>query len=609
MTLTNRDESNCLRTAICLILRIRRVVGLTIWIAAFAAILADAGEMPMECASIISEPSSKTVFAGDEATFGATVQERSSVSYQWQRIPAVGGSWSNLADTEIVQGVHTPFLTILRVESSQNGDRYRLVIDSAEHHKIYSDCAGLLVVAKRGVEGWQGVVHVLLSETNEAFRNPMKGFRPTRFFSDPNFRPHEYASVYKHYIRYTDLESLRRETAAKISDWSNREWAGVERENVKVIPRVVIYYPDQGEFWADGIPHVPPAYREGNWTSEILKERLVEMILKLGVAWDNDPRVAAVELGLWGKWGEHHIDPSAVSSVPPDPADPTRIPPSFQKAMGDAASRAFRVKKVLVRYPNDTFLNYNFGCYWDSFALPEDEISGEGEIVKDVWRTQMNSGEVAFDWGTQSAVGGSPNGALMNTEITDYITGWIRRTHTSSLGWISDYDAKNPGVERNARRMQEAMGYRYVLKEASYSRRTDPGGELAIEFTVTNVGSAPFYYSWPVQAVLLRVDRSIAWRGTFNTDITRWIDCRDYSVSGKFILPSNLKAGTYVLALCVCDPSGMLPSLRFANVNYYRGGWTPIGTIGLAENDNMPALEPFDRLADDQTLHYVVPAR
>jgi hypothetical protein len=274
--------------------------------------------------------------------------------------------------------------------------------------------------------------------------------------------------------------------------------------------------------------------------------------------------------------------------------------------MGDAAVRAFRNKKVLIRYPTDTFTDYQFGCYWDSFALPEDRASGEGEIAKDDWRTQMNSGEVAFDWGTKAAVGGSPDGALSDTAVADNINAWIRRTHTSSLGWISDYHASNQEMRRNAQLMQELMGYRFVVKEARYSRKVGRGSPLTVEFTVTNVGSAPFYYPWPVQAVLLRDDRSVAWRGTFEADITRWVECKDYPVSGKFAVPDALDRGAYVLALCICDPAGMLPSLRFANANYYTGGWTPIGRVGIDGDVGDPSLGAFDRLANDQSLRYVV---
>jgi hypothetical protein len=562
-----------------------------------------------ESAATLHGPVNQTVRVGDTVAFEATLRKSEHDGLQWQWMPATEVNWRDLKDSGRVQGSRTPRLRLANVGARENGGRFRLIVGSTKHQTVFSESARLLVVPKRVTGDAGDVAQVLLTETNEAFKNPMKGFRPTRYFADASFKPHEYASVYKHYIRYTDLESSAADTAARIVEWSNREWTGIEKENVKVIPRVVIYYPNQGEFWPDGVPHSPPPWREENWTSKTLMLRLVAMILKLGEAWDGDPRVAAVELGLWGKWGELHIDPTVVSSVPPDPSGPSRIPPVFQKAMGDAALRAFANKKVLIRYPADTFADYRFGCYWDSFALPEDRASGEGEISKNVWRTQMNSGEVAFDWGTQSAVGGSPDGALSNTAVADYIDGWIVRTHTSSLGWIADYDAGNPAVRQNARSMQELMGYRFVVKEATFPRRIRRGSKLAVEFTVTNVGSAPFYYRWPVQAALLGKDCSVAWRGSFEADITSWVECRDYSVSGQFSVPDTVPNGVYVLALCVCDPAGMLPSLRFANANYYRGGWTPIGRVGLEEDVRDSILKPFDRLSDDRSLQYVVIGR
>ena len=89
---------------------------------------------------------------------------------------------------------------------------------------------------------------VNLSETSEAFKNPMKGFRPSRYIQDTSFKDYEYTTTYKQYIKYTDLENFATDSVQKIKDWSN-------------------------------------------------------------ASWDNDPRVAAIELGLYGNWGENHIYP------------------------------------------------------------------------------------------------------------------------------------------------------------------------------------------------------------------------------------------------------------------------------------------------------------
>ncbi len=103
------------------------------------------------------------------------------------------------------------------------------------------------------------------------------------------------------------------------------------------------------------------------------------------------PRDSAVEVGIWGKWGEHHIYPIKL------PYGGDRISPEMQKVIGDAYVKAFKNKKLMVRYP-ETFTDYDFGFIWDSFALPNDVAGGKGIMARDVWRTQMISGEVAYNW-------------------------------------------------------------------------------------------------------------------------------------------------------------------------------------------------------------------
>lgn len=455
-----------------------------------------------------------------------------------------------------------------------------------------------------------GSITVHLTETQEAFKNPFKGFRPTRFMNDTGFSNHEYGTVFKHYIKYTDLENAASDSVQKIKDWSNAAWAGIESQNKKVIPRVFIVYPNGGEYWPQGVPHGDVTTQ---WTTDVLKNRLVAFIQKLGQAWDNDPRVAYIELGLWGNWGEHHIWPDTLA----DGTD--RIPLSFQTALGDAASQAFQNKKVQVRYP-ETFQNYDFGFLWDSFALIDDLAGGEGIVARDVWRTQINGGEVAYDWGQKHIQpGDSPNDTLSDPIHRNYVIDWIKKTHTTSLGWIDLYDAGNPAVSQGAALMQKEFGYRFVISQATFSGSVELGGTMNVSFQVANKGSAPFYYDWPVEASLLRSDRTVAWKGLFdNADIRNWMPGDDWNsstrqynqapavhqVSGAFTIPSNMPAGTYTLALSILDPYGYKPSARFANANYYTGGRTPLGKVGIGMDPADQNIGPFDNLKSDNTLSY-----
>ncbi|MCK9860036.1 DUF4832 domain-containing protein [Paenibacillus sp. ATY16] len=455
-----------------------------------------------------------------------------------------------------------------------------------------------------------GAITVNLTETQEAFKNPLMGFRPTRFLNDTSFSNSEYGTVFKHYIKYTDLENAASDSVQKIKDWSNTAWAGIESQNKKVIPRVVIVYPNTGEYWPEGVPHGDVATQ---WTTDTLKNRLTAFIQKLGQAWDNDPRVAYIELGLWGNWGEHHIYPDKLA----DGTD--RIPLAFQTALGNAASQAFQNKKVQVRYP-DTFQNFNFGFLWDSFALIDDLSGGEGIATRNVWRTQVNGGEVAYDWGQKNIQpGDSPNDTLSDPNHRNYVIDWIKKTHTTSLGWIDLYDANNSAVSQGAALMQKEFGYRFVINQATYSGSVQPGGSMNVSFSVVNKGSAPFYYNWPVEASLLRSDRTVAWKGIFSgTDIRNWMPGDDWNaatrqynqapavqqVSGAFTIPSNMAVGTYTLALTILDPAGYKPSARFANSNYYTGGRTPLGKVGIGMDPADQNIGPFDQLKPDNTLSY-----
>ena len=438
-------------------------------------------------------------------------------------------------------------------------------------------------------------VSVTLTETSEAFKNPMKGFRPSRYPNDGSFKDQEYATIFKHYIPYTNLENSASDPAQKITDWCNTAWAGIENKNIKIIPRVVIYYPGTGEWWPGGVPRDGTA---AEWGTDVLKNRLVAFASKMAQAWDNDPRVAAIEMGLWGKWGEHNIYPDQVPGTSSD-----RIPASFQSALGTAFSGAFKNKKVMVRYEN-TFTDFKLGYIWDSFALPDDVAWANWESARDNWKTQMISGEVAYDWGNQSQLGGSPNGTLGSSSNTDYVLSFIRSTHCSSLGWIAEYGADGGTISANAARMQKEFGYRYVVTSASFQSRADAGTVMSVSFTVTNKGNAPFYYNWPLKANLLRSDKSVAWSGTFNADIRNWMPGNSYTVPGSFTVPSGLAAGTYILALTVNDPAGDLPSLRFANANYYSGGFTPLGKVGVGQDAGDQNLGSFSGLQADATLHY-----
>jgi hypothetical protein len=181
-------------------------------------------------------------------------------------------------------------------------------------------------------------------------------------------------------------------------------------------------------------------------------------------------------------------------------------------------------------------------------------------------------------------------------------------------------------VLAGAAELQKAFGYRFVLERVSYPRAVQPGGGMAVSLTVRNTGSAPFYLDWPVAVALLDpASKQPVWSAPLaGVDIRKWLPGEDWDSAafayrrpaslcqdeGRATLPADLKPGNYIVALALLDrEGGMVPSARFANKNYFRGGWHPLGFIGVGEAPKEAALKnvKFDSPAFDDSLHYKVP--
>ncbi|HET6559660.1 MAG TPA: DUF4832 domain-containing protein [Prolixibacteraceae bacterium] len=449
----------------------------------------------------------------------------------------------------------------------------------------------------------------------KAFPNPLKGFR------SGNLNKEDYPTLTRLYIGWNEIENNEKDGIDKIKAYSNSQWKDLPVRNIKVIPRVYLEWPygtqnaahsrdtvrsDWGEvrycerFW-------PADMKRGDYNSEQFKKRLVNLIAKMGKAWDNDPCVAYIEMGLIGWWGEQHSP---------------FINAEMQKLIGDAFVASFKNKLIMVRQAKD-FTAYPFGSYWDSFAHASQTNEAEMLIAQDgKWNTSVRGGEVAYDWGDMSKTGTNPNESLKVKANRDYIIDYIRKVHCNHLGWINIYKTDNDQVKQGADILQQNLGYRFILKEVTYTSNAEPGQPLKVSFTVCNTGSSPFYYNWPVEVSLLDTNtHQPVWKSVFQgVDIRTWLPgdqwdtaLRKYtiepavnSVKGEFQLPQELSKGEYIVALSILDPGGNVPAIRFAINNYFKGGRHPVGKIGIGKTITSVTLDEtiFDDLYSDRTLYY-----
>jgi hypothetical protein len=501
------------------------------------------------------------------------------------------------------------------------------------------------------VEVTNGMVTVHPAEYTGAIRNPMKGFRE---FIGPGIDPkrgdypYPYGTLIKEYMQWNMLENNAADGVDKIIAYSNHRWEGVEDINMKVIPRIYIVWmepwhggvakntytnhPDDlnGWHWPADIPGQtrpadPTQPITGGYFHSSFQDRVKALVAKAGEAWDNDPRVAYVEMGIIGEWGEQHDPNISTYWLPHD--EPAHVAnrtwiPGMEKTLGDAFTAAFKNKKVMVRYAYD-FKDYEFGIYWDSWSQPEEQVRGYDEMKKlgDRWKTQPIGGEITWNWGGLSKFHSFEEvvaDAATRTEVIEQ----IRNLHNNHLGGITWADFDNTQFKVNAELLQRSMGYNYVLSDFTYPGKIEKNKPFRVSFKVVNNGSSPFYYNWPVEISLLnKRTRKKVWSKTLDgVNISEWMPGDDwdkatsrykieppvYQIEKEITLDTDLPEQEYVIAVSVLDPAGMEPSLRFAVQNYFTGGRHPMGYIGInkeLQNYEIPEAD-FRDMKEDRTLKY-----
>ncbi len=469
------------------------------------------------------------------------------------------------------------------------------------------------------------MVTVVPAEYPDALTNPLMGFREDygpgigKGTADWNALP--YTSLVRHYIYWNDINNLETDGVQKIIDFCNARWKGCEAANVRIIPRVILQYGDN-EFY------FPSYLTAGDYTSQKSRDAVVKMIKMLGEAWDNDPRVAWVQTGIIGKWGEQE-SPVGIGEnvVAPDNSNWATI-------MGQAFALAFTNKMQLVRNQNNW--SQSMGTYWDSFAHTG-QYSGAWTNIKNMnaagrYLASPVEGEVAYNWGASGLAnfGTTPNETCTSPAYFNFMINTIKQLHCSGLGWISGY-TPSAATATGANLIQKAFGYRFKISEFKCAARTEPGGNLTMSAKVKNIGSAVLFENYPVAFVLVNettrqiVFQSVisgtntkAWRPGSNYDwdpnsnpngssvyLTPAVDNLIYA---SIPIPSSIAPGQYLAAIAILDPSTQKPGVFFAVPNFFKESQSqPLCRIGIgADAANSIVTGPFDNPVTDDMRYYTL---
>jgi hypothetical protein len=354
---------------------------------------------------------------------------------------------------------------------------------------------------------------------------------------------------------------------------------------------------------------VSPDYDDPNLVSA-----LENFIKAFGKRYDGDPRIAFIEIGLIGFWGEWHTWPmdgftqeTSLLKAAPDPKEENWMPSdATQLRILKDYDAAFNTTRLLMRYPmikpgsqdaapglRIPYLStaLNIGYHDDSFAY--ETLFGKDWYFmgKMEWRGALDKWVV------------EPIGGELRPEIqlgiwldspradTEDFSSTVDGTHASWLVAHSIFisSTMQPGSDIYARALAGAqrLGYEFYVSSVKLPdiSVSDP---FQVDLHLQNTGVAPFYYNWRVQlGVLDKTNQLIStWDTPWRLDQVEppaHDRSKPYTIWSFSQTNHGLQPGSFTLVMHVVNPLTNGKALRFANSTQDQNlnGWLTLGSFSV----------------------------
>jgi len=412
------------------------------------------------------------------------------------------------------------------------------------------------------------------AQTDEVLNNPFMGFvADARYIPKTENPPHRLAHVN---LTWKEIEPQQGVYAFDELEQKNRfdEWT---KRGAKLIIRLILDDPSDERHmdipdWLYEATNKKGTFYDTDhgqgFSPDYFNPTLIEyhrkLIEQLAKRYNGDPRIAFVELGSIGHWGEWHTKNDEKTKIPfPNIA----IADQYVQPYIDY----FTEKHLMMRRPYPLAQKHNFGLFNDMFGDHEATIEEMYAWINDgytFWLTKEPMPAMRDYWA--KAPGG---GEFSSTHDQEYYfkdknieetLKMVRLTHPSWLGPYALHDAPvGSELERNANRFLNTIGYRFILRSETHVERVHAGDLLDVEMEWFNAGVAPFYYRWPLELSLADESGTIVASKQTNEDIRTWQP--GTKVTKQAIqLPQDLPSGNYTLCVAVLDPDSGEPGVQLA---------------------------------------------
>lgn len=403
---------------------------------------------------------------------------------------------------------------------------------------------------------------VVLEEIDDVLPNPFKGFVPWVGIQNP---------IYQTKLQYKTFEWIDLEPIKGQRNWSALEqnWGNIALSGKRVGIRVSAATPGSGNpydipewlvnegvslrgYSIDGHQGLAP-----DWDDPKFLTAHRDFIMALGDRYNNDPRIAWIDIGSYGFWGEWHVYLN--DSLAATEASKQEIIDAYFDAFPD-------VPKVIAfddDFATEYVTNRGGGIRNDCLGTKDandwymSSLNSIDPTMNDrVWKTAIITGE--FCGSDAGAIAGTTSRFDLNFEF-------VKQTHWSFIGTAGGaIQPQDEAHRQNLDRLHKTLGYRFVLKAVDLPESAGAGADVAVTITLENKGIAPFYFEWPLVVYLMSADGTIVHQQELSVDIGNWLP-GSHTNAAMFNLPQTIAAGTYEVRLAIHDPQTGAPGLMFAN--------------------------------------------
>lgn len=311
------------------------------------------------------------------------------------------------------------------------------------------------------------------------------------------------------------------------------------------------------------------------------------LVAAFAARYDNDPRIAFIDLGAYGFWGEWHVlDTPGLAATA-----------ATRQHLAQSYITAFQNKKLMMPYDDTTTDSYvlarGVGLRNDSLGNPPSSswfLTQMGSVTPKPWVVYTNSVQ-GGEWRSADA------GAV--TWMTSYYPENLAFFTTNHLTAITGGNrtllaTTDPTLFARMQELYKTLGYEYGISRIVHTTNVAAGLSMTVAVTVTNKAVAPLYYNWPLEVSLCTPAGAVVTKTTPTTgsDPRAWLPGAT-SFTNTWTIPSGTTAGTYDLCFALLDPSTGNPGIRFQNNGRDSNGRYHLSTVtvgGMQLNGTMPVI-------------------